>query len=372
MPRRLTSALFACLCLALLVEKQAQAETVLAAASASADPAQNVESLRQQVADRPDDADLWRRLAAAEAAAGDLDKAYAAITCAIALAPEDRDIQLARANILLWQDRLPLARDQAETVRAVDPDYPGLAQFDRAFARRHLEVSGFEPLSISAVLGTSDIVFDSGLRQKWQNAVVAIAFGNVQRTVFSLDADAERRTVTDVRLSARASTRIRNGSYYFGAGITPNADFRDQWRLVAGGQILVAPGLRGTADLRLAKYRSGISASIEPGIALSAGRGVTLSARMINLLDGDGDYRIGGSVRADYEMADGHILFASAARYPDREADITRQLRSFALGATLNIAPKWRLRLAAADEKREDSYHRQALNIGLTYQFFQP
>lgn len=351
---------------------QAQALQALDENPASEEQAQKADMLRQRLAIEPENADLWRQLAAAEAAAGDLDKAYAAIDRATSLAPADRDIQLARANILLWQDRLAPAAQQASAVRAADPDYPGLAGFDSAFARRQAAVSKFEPLSFSAVLGTSDIVFENGRKQNWQNAVVAVAFGNVERTIFELDADVERRAATDVRLSGRATTRISNGSFYLGAGITPDADFRDQWRLVAGGQILVASGLRGTADLRLARYSSGISASIEPGISYVAAPGLALSARMINLLDGDGDHRIGAAARIDYELANGNILFGSAARYPDREADITRQLRSFAIGGTFNLSSHLRLRLAASDEKREDSYRRQAINLGLTYRFSQP
>lgn len=360
------------LAMTIVAPVHAQAITTVDGSSSSESHARDAEILRQKLATEPENADLWRRLAAVEAANGSLEKAYTAIGRATSLAPDDRDIQLARANILLWQDRLSLAGEQAGKVRAVDPDYPGLAGFDSAIARRQAEVSKFEPLSFSAVLGTSDIVFENGRHQNWQNAVVAVAFGNAERTIFELDADAERRTATDVRLSGRASTRIRNGSFYLGAGVTPNADFRDQWRLVAGGQILVTPGLRGTADLRLAKYNSGMSASIEPGISYMAAQGVTLSARMINLVDGDGDYRIGAAARANYEFANGHILFASAARYPDREADVTKQLRSFAVGGTINLASRWRLRLSASDQKREDSYHSQSVNLGLTYRFLQP
>ncbi len=360
----------ASLALALMIDSQALAITNSATAAASENPTQNTEALRQQLETEPANADLWRRLAAAEAASGNLAKAYIAINRAIALAPDDRDIQLARANILLWRDRLSLASNQADAVRAIDPDYPGLAGFDRAFAGRQAEVSKFELLSFSAVLGTSDIVFENGLHQNWENGVIAFAFGNVERTIYEINADAERRTATDVRLSARATTRIRNGNYYLGAGITPGADFRDQWRLVAGGQTLLASGWRGTADLRLARYRSGISASIEPGIAYMAAAGMTISARMINLLDGD--YRIGAAARADFELADGNIFFASAARYPDREADVTKQLRSFALGGAINLDPRWRVRLTASDEKREDSYHSQSVNLGLTYRFDQP
>lgn len=358
--------------LVFIIGSPALAITSSAKTAAPESQTQNTEALRQHLETEPENADLWRRIAAAEAADGNLEKSYIAINRAISIAPDDRDIQLARANILLWRDRLSLAGNQADAVRAVDPDYPGLAGFDRSLARRQAEVSKFEALSFSAVLGTSDIEFENGRKQNWENGVIALAFGNVERTIYELNVDAERRADTDVRLSGRATTRIRNGNYYLGAGITPDADFRDQWRLVAGGQALLASGWRGTADLRLARYRSGMSASIEPGISYIAARGIRISARMINLLDGDGDYRIGAAARADFELADGHILFASAARYPDREADVTKQLRSFALGGTINLDPRWRLRLTASDEKREDSYHSQSVNLGLTYRFDQP
>lgn len=326
----------------------------------------NIGDLRLAARSAGVDADIWRRLAAAEAAVGNLNAAEAAILLAQGIAPHDLDIRLAFANILMWRGEGIRARLQADAVRAANPAYPGLAEFDAAVFRRQAATRASGVLSISAVVGLSRVGFADGRHQTWQDGVVALALGNTARTLFEFEADAEHRAVTDIRLSARATTRTQHGAYYVGAGITPNADFRDQWRIVAGAETRMSTPLRASVDLRLAHYRTGTAASIEPGLTYTFAPGLRLTGRMIDLIDGDG-MRVGEALRGEYETADGTILFASAARYPDREAGDTRQMRSFAVGVAVNLGTRWRVRLAAADEKRAGSYHSQSLNLGVTF-----
>ncbi len=328
----------------------------------------SVGELRLAARSADGDADIWRRLAAAEAAAGNLDAAEAAIVRAEAIAPHDLDIQLAFANILMWRGQADRARMHAEAVRAANSAYPGLAQFDATLLRRQSAVPASGLLSISAVVGISRVGFADGRHRTWQDGVVAVAVGSAARTIFELEADSEHRAITDVRLSARATTRMQGGAYYFGAAITPNADFRDQWRIVAGGESRVSALFSASLDLRVAHYRNGTAASIEPGLTYTFAPGLRLTGRVIDLIDDNGT-RVGAALRGEYEPADGTILFASAARYPDREAGDTRQLRTFAVGGAVDLDPRWRMRLAAADEKRARSYHVQSINLGLTYRF---
>ena len=341
-------------------------ETLLAQPATSA--AISVGDLRLEARYADGDADIWRRLAAAEAAAGDLEAAEAAIVRAGAIAPHDLDIQLAFANILMWRREASRARLQADAVRTANPAYPGLAEFDAAVLRRQAAAPYSRALAISAAAGLSRVGFADGRDQTWRTAVVAIAAGDTARTVFEFEADAEQRVVTDVRLSARATSRTQGGAYYVGAGITPNADFREQWRIDAGGDARLSAPLRASLDLRLMHYRSGTAASIGPGLTYTLSTWLRLTGRMIALIDGDG-IRVGAALRGEFEPADGMTLFASAARYPDREAGDTRQLRSFAVGGAVDIDARWRVRLTAADEKRVRSYHSQSLNLGLTYRF---
>lgn len=346
----------------------AQASAAEPAASSTRLAGADLATLRTAVVTSNMDPDLWRRLAAAEVRAGHLDQAYSAIMRALALAPADRDIQLARANTLLWLGRTAEARAQANVVRTIDPTYPGLGDFDEVLARVSDGTTSFALRSISLSGGLA-LVTTRANTQHWSNATLGVAFGRPDRTVFEVELDAETRTSTDLRLSVSASTRTPNGSYHFGVATTPDATFRERWRIAAGVEARVAPRLRTSIDFRLASYRSGMVAVVEPGLSYRVSPALNLTGKAINLFDPEGDYRAGGAVRLDLEPPGNAAWFVSAAEYPDREEDGVRRLRALAVGGRVNIGRRWQLRLTGSEENRQGRYRRRAVNIGLTYRF---
>ncbi len=240
-----------------------------------------------------------------------------------------------------------------------------------AHAQSPAEPNGaaFDLLSLSVTASAAPVTFAGGSRQTWTGIAVSAAAGDLRGTVLELSADAERRQATDVRLGLRATTRTGTGAWYAGGAITPGASFRDQWRAEAGGDLRIAPQLQGTIDARLAKYRSGLSAAINPGATFQASRALSVSAAMINVFGARSHHLAGASLRADLAPRPWVGLFASFARYPDREAADVRTLRALAAGARFDLGPHWQLRLAATDERRAASYHRQQAVLSLSYRF---
>ncbi|MXP13616.1 YaiO family outer membrane beta-barrel protein [Altererythrobacter confluentis] len=300
-------------------------------------------------------------------------QAQQSIEQALAIEPANLDLQIARANILLWKGEIQAAITQADAVRSIDASYPGLADFDTAFLRQsRLQSQGSgnaSLLSVSVAAGLADLKFASGRAAQWEHAVIAASYGKRSGTVVVAELDAERREQTDVRFSARATTRMQTGTYYIAAGITPDASFRDDWRIAAGADALLSRNLQGSLDLRLAHFGSGVFTAIEPGVTYRVAPRLSAGGRMINLFSSDGRYRAGGAVRLDYETLDDGAFFVGAARYPDTEAGVTQTLQAYSVGAAWAVDRHLRLRIAAAQETRQKSYRNRSVNLGLEFRF---
>ena len=308
-----------------------------------------------------------------QAAQGKMAQAQQTIEQALAIEPANLDLQIARANILLWKGEVQAAMTQADAVRSIDASYPGLADFDTAFLRQSRIQSqasvNASLLSVSAAAGLADLKFASGRAAQWENAVIAVSYGKRNGTVVVAELDAERREQIDVRVSARATKRMQTGSYYIAAGITPNAHFRDDWRISAGADTQLSRNLQGSLDVRLAHFDTGVFTAIEPGLTYRLAPRLSAGGRMINLFSSDGHYRAGGAVRLDYESSNDGAFFVGAARYPDTEAGVTQTLQAYSVGAALAVDRHLRIRIAAAQETRQNSYRNRSVNLGLEFRF---
>ncbi len=91
--------------------------------------------------ERPDDAQAWRWLAAAQAGGGDRDGALDSIGRAIALAPDDADLQFQRAGLLLGSGQGDAAGEALARSVALDPNQFGayVLQAQLALGRSDLD-----------------------------------------------------------------------------------------------------------------------------------------------------------------------------------------------------------------------------------------
>tara|TARA_R110002124_G_scaffold287205_1_gene471199 strand:- start:7094 stop:8224 length:1131 start_codon:yes stop_codon:yes gene_type:complete len=321
-------------------------------------------------AENPRDADILRRLAAAQAANGDFETAQRTIDQALVLAPNDYDIQLARANILLWRDKVAEADAQGRIVASAAPDYPGLENFRTALARRRaMDMVRISSASISQ--SVSRATFQRGDRQDWLTSEAALGLSLGPETNLTVQAEREERLATDTRLAARLDRRITGGLIYLAGSATPKSDFRESWSISAGIEKQISSGTHLLLDGRYAAYRGSDVAIVQTGVRQSLGGHFVLTARAINLFGGGESYRIGSAVRLDYASPGKTGYFVSAASYPDVEADGTRQLRGIATGIIAPLGKHLSLRATGAYEQRRDSYSRKAVTISMSWRFGQ-
>ena len=318
--------------------------------------------------DNPEDADLLRRFAAAQAAKGDFAAAQRTIDKALALAPEDHDIQLARGNILLWQGKVAQADAQGRIVASAAPDYPGLEIFQTAVARRRAQ-NMVRVSSASIAQSVSRATFRGGNRQDWLTSEAALGVSLGPVTSATVQVNREERLATDTRLSLRLDNRIAGGLVYLAGSVTPESDFRERWSISTGVEKRVSASTELLLDGRYASYRGSDVGVVQAGVRQSLGGHFFATGRTINLFGGGEDYRIGGVVRLDYAPPGKTGYFVSAASYPDVEADGTRQLRGIATGIIAPVGERLTVRATAEYEQRRDSYTRKAATIGVSWRF---
>lgn len=324
--------------------------------------------LAELVANNPRDPDLLRQIAAVEAAMGDLDEAQATIDRAMGLAPLDGDIQLARANILLWRKQHSEAERQADDLALTRPDYPGLDQFRLSLrTAQEARMLRFRTLSVGgSVSGTK---FASGSRQTWyvQRGSASVGWG--EGAVASLEVERENRLLTDTRIAALVDVPIGSHRAFLSGSVTPNAEFRETWSLKAGANIAMGPSDWLLLDGQQAGYAGHDVSTIGIGLRHSVAPHLSLTARSIHLFGGGEDYRLGGVVRADYNKANQSGFFLIAASYPDTEADGTRLLRSVAAGARFRLSRRVGLNLTGEHSSRKNSYDRTAISVDLVWNY---
>ena len=366
--------------------KALAAAMLLAATSHSAALAQPVQDARQaaqsayeagqydesrailvrMLGENPDDPDLLRRLAAVGSACDNRPASQRLIDRAHTLAPRDADIELARANILLWRGAIAEARVVADMVRLASPDYPGLSQFDRA-AERAADNRRVQLRSVSVGVSVSQVDFRGGNRADWNVQRIGASVGQRQGALLSLNAEREDRGPVDTRLAGRFDFRSGEARLFVSGSVTPGANFREDWSLGAGGELPAGDATTILLDGRYARYRVADVGVVGAGIRQVIGPRLSLTGRSIHLFGGGKDYRLGGSLRADYESEQGPGFFALVASYPDTEANNTRQVRAVAGGVRFALGTNWVLRAAGEYENRADSYERLAAGIDLTW-----
>lgn len=324
--------------------------------------------LLPMIAAFPDDPDLLRRLAMIEAGAGRLDLAMDRIDKAVRLAPDDLDVALARAFILLWREDAKEAGRAAAAISARDPDYPELDQLKAALARQE-RTGNLRPRSLFIATGVSDITAANGFGQIWNNQTVGAAFDAFKDNTITLGVMREERAAIDTRVSARVDRRIADGFVYLAATAVPSPDFQERWSVGVGGELRATEGVTALADLRVADYTTGTIIALQPGMRIALDRDFALTGRAINIVGGGVGFRLGGSARLDYGRERETSLFLIAASYPDAEADGVRQLRSLAGGVRFPITDTVALAAAGSYENRDESYERSAGTLTLTYRF---
>lgn len=307
------------------------------AARLAGDHARAIALLQTLVAREPANADAHLQLGLALMAAGRPDQAGLSLRRVLELAPNYQDAKDALARL----DRQRTAVRQAGHRWQADLD-GAYSSLDRS-----------QPDWFDAI---------AQLRHRLDGGATVAAIIETSR----------RFGVSDTYGEFRLEQRLGGGASFWGSiGGTPDADFRPEWQVAAGGSVPASAGPFATvltAEARLAEYRSGRVAMLSPGIEQFIGGGSWLTARMINVFEG-GKHHGGWLARGDWMASEDVRLFAGAADAPDTSEGVVTPVFSLFGGISAAVTNRSRLRLSVAHEDRAGSGERTQVAVGMGYRF---
>ncbi len=332
--------------------------------------------------------------AVADRRAGRPDEAAPKLEQVLALRPDDVDARLNLGLALLALGRLGEAEAELLAVTRQTPDYTdawiGLARVDQrrgdleAARRRTAEAARLTPgsaevRSLQASLAPEptwriDIAVArsrlSGGLPDWTEARASAArqLGDHWSATAAVEAT-ERFDDTDVYFEGRLDRRFAGGSAYVGLGGAPDADYRPEIALLAGGEARLTDRIAATLDASVARYPTGTVTGLHPGLRASLpGDRIALSARWINVRDENGVHRSGYGVLGRWQATDRVALRAGYADAPESSDGATVDVQSWSLGADVALTEHLMLRVGLLTEDRA-AYDRDELSLALGWRF---
>lgn len=320
--------------------------------------------LRRVVTSEPLNADAQLQLGLALLALNRLDEAEGAFRRTLELAPAYADARIGLARV---EQRRGNAAAALAALEPVDPTSAEAAELRQRIsagaseAKWRLDIDG----SYSAIDEQAD----------WREGSIRLAHRASAATLVSGGVEISRRFgLRDVYGEMRVDHRFSQAlSGYVLAGATPNADFRPEWQIGAGGSVRVAAGANPTVltlDARQARYSAGDIQTLNPGVEQYVMNGrAWLSARWINLFDEDGEHRGGWLVRGDWMTTPRLRLFLGASDAPDVTEGVVTDTFSLFGGLSYDVGDDMVLRASLAHEDRSGGADRLQFGLGAGWKF---
>ncbi|HEV2081055.1 MAG TPA: tetratricopeptide repeat protein [Brevundimonas sp.] len=324
-------------------------------------PAQAVDRLRAVLAARPDDVDARLQLGLALIDLGRLDEAEAELLRVVERAPAYVDAHVALTRIARRRGDEATASTRAAEALRLAPDREDV----RALA------SGPEP----AMRGRLDVDVSrsrlgAGLPDWTEARLAATRTVDDRWTVSGAVEHTERFDRTDVYLEGLVARRLAGGDAWIALGGTPDADYRPELALRAGGSWRVAPAISATLEGSVARFAAGEVSSLQPGLSIDLFDGrATLTGRWINVWDENGDREDGYAVSARWAVTDRFRLRLDHADAPETSEGVVVDVSSVAVSGEWDLNARVSLRLGVLDEDR-GTYGRQAVTVGLGWRFW--
>ena len=335
------------------------------AARHAGDAERAIDLLGACVAAEPRNADAQLQLGLAFSAAGRDSEAEAALRRTLEIAPGYDDARIALARIAQRRG------DRAAAAEALAQVAPGNAE---AATLRAKLAAGATAYRWRVDVDGSYSAVGSG-RSDWKDGSVQLRYQRSADSAVAIGLETSSRfghsdTYGEVRLDQRLSNAV---TAYVTAGGTPNADFRPEWQIGAGGSAQLRSGPAATVvtvDARQAHFEAGDIQTVSPGVEqYVAGGRAWLSGRWINIFDERGHHRSGWLARGDLLASERLRLFAGVADAPDVSEGVVVDTFSLFGGVSADLSQRLSLRLSLGHENRESGADRTQIGVGAGFRF---
>lgn len=327
----------------------------------------------------PGNADVLLQLGLIRGYQEDYAQGEALLLRALEEAPGYTDVWLALARMRYWDDRREAAQRALDEVLALEPDNKEALELRERLASADTESGDGAPgyrwrldSSVSySRLARSDL-------DPWRETTHQLGYRlDKDITLTGRMELSERFDEVDSYFQAGVQHRFgQSGDLYLNAGVTPDADFRQDWDVGLGGSLKLheARGDFGpiflTFDGGHAHYSDDAFQTVSPGMQLYLFEGQAwVSGRWINNFRELNEHEQGWFVRGDVRVTQDLRLFAGLANAPETSEGVTYDVRSYFAGAVYDLNDRLSLNLSYLHEDRQESYLRRAITAGITLRF---
>ena len=321
---------------------------------------QAVDRLERVLVQHPPDVDARLNLGLSLLVLDRIAEAEAAFLAVLEQTPGHADAEVGLARAAERRGDRAAAREHGARAMALSPGREDIATFRR----------GLNDVACRVDVDASRSRLSGGLADWTETCVGAsralaggwTVGGAVERT--------ERFGRTDVYLERRLERcldrRLAGGDVSVALGGTPDADYRPEIVLLAGGSARVAPGLRATLDASAGRYASGSVESLHPGLTADLfGDRLELAVRW-NFWDETDRHRDGYAARAAWRVADRFRRSAGRSDAPESSEGVVVDVAVTTFGAAFDLTDRLTLRLGAVDEDR-GSYERGQISPDIAW-----
>lgn len=319
--------------------------------------------LRTAKAERPDDVEVRLTLSRVLSWKGDYRAASAELD-----GLSGAEAATIRGNLAYYQSDFGTARTRYADALTIAPDFDeardGLARVATAQAA--------EGPKWQIDAGTEYSGFSGSNQPDWnQQSVQVTRRFNANRSAahlrmvrysqFGLN-DGE----VELGLAGRLNDRI---SAYAAIAGSPDADFRPEGRIAAGGALRVTKSLWLTFDGRHDRYAAAKVSSAAWGVRYEPREGWAVSSRMIRVEPSGSDAQTGYDLRLDGTIREGLRFYAGVADAPETVAAVTIDTRSAFAGIAWDMTQTTTLRAGYGRDDRENTYVRHGFHVTLSHRF---
>lgn len=212
-------------------------------------------------------------------------------------------------------------------------------------------------------------------RPNWSETSLRLTHFAADRewSLFSAVHTYNRNNNNDTMIHFGGSYRFtKDTAGYAWTAITPEADYRPEWSLAAGGQTVLDKSIMPVSallDTKFELYTLTNSITFKPGLRIDPADGWGLSSHFITVMTKDGYPLYGWDARIDGIAFDTVRFFAGFANAPEYEEGSTVGTKTIFGGFGFDVNSDLGLQLSYARDDREQSYIRHVYYVGTSYRF---
>ncbi len=308
---------------------------------------------------------------------GDHREARNALDALMADYPLNDDVTFASGNLEYYQGNFKKAETIFTDILQRNPNYT-----DVALARENVRKAqkAKRPYKWRIDGGASLSSFDESDLENWNNQFLRAEYTPDNISYHAQLQNYKRFGQNNVQFEGGiANSKSGNWDWGVAAGFTPNAEFRPE--VHAGGrvghkwQVDNGPTVVTTLHYRYDQFTEAKVHNISPEVTAYFQNGARLTGRVINTVQNNQDDQSGWLVSGSYPVSKNWTLNGGIARAPEAIEDpagidnLVVTTKSLFGGVTYAVTPQLDLHVNVVRDNREDTYIRNAVNVGFTQKY---